>query len=252
LGVDVKQLSQRFGNRLITEEDIRNAAGAGTQVAPPAAAGVPLTRMREAIAQRTQRSKQEVPHFYLMGDVDMTAALHARRSGVAKCSLTILVARACALALREMPEANITFENRQLHVRNTIDLGVAVSVPGGLFVPVIRRADSRELAEMDAWLSETKGRLEKGKFRPTDFGERSLTISNLGMHQVDRFIAIIDQPDAAMLAVGAVEERAVVRDGAVVVRPMCTLTLSVDHRALDGVDGAKLLNLIRKNLAAAA
>jgi pyruvate dehydrogenase E2 component (dihydrolipoamide acetyltransferase) len=244
LGVDVKRLARTHGDRMITENDVTAAAGGSGA----AGAVVPLTKMRETIALRTQRSKQTVPHFYLMAEVNMTRALSLRGKVEPKCSLTVIIAQACAQALRTMPDANISFTERGLHRRTAFDIGIAVSVDGGLLVPVIRDAATRSLPDMDSWLKETRQRIGQGKSRQADFGERSLTISNLGMHAVDRFIAIIDTPDPVMLAVGAVQDRAVVESGAVVVRPMCTLTLSVDHRVLDGVDGAKLLNLIRQNL----
>jgi pyruvate dehydrogenase E2 component (dihydrolipoamide acetyltransferase) len=178
----------------------------------------------------------------------MTRAIGLRSQTEPKCSLTVIIARACAKALQASPEANVSFTEKGLARRATADIGIAVSVEGGLLVPVIRDAANRSLSDMDGWLKETRQRIGQGKSRQADFGERSLTISNLGMHAVDRFIAIIDIPDPVMLAVGAIQDRAVVEDGAVVVRPMCTFTLSVDHRVLDGVAGAKLLNLIRQNL----
>jgi len=244
LRVDLKRLATAHAGRMITEDDIRAAAGDPS----PTGTVVPLTKMRETIAMRTLRSKQTVPHFYLMAEVNMTQVMSLRGKVEPKCSVTVIIAQACAKALQTMPDANVSFTEQGQHRRTSFDIGIAVSVDGGLLVPVIRNAATRSLPDMDAWLKETRQRIGQGKSRQTDFGERSLTISNLGMHAVDRFIAIIDTPDPVMLAVGAVQDRAVVENGKVVVRPMCTLTLSVDHRVLDGVDGAKLLGLIRQNL----
>lgn len=254
LGLDVAAIADRLGGRMVSERDIRAAAeevrgqSEGDGGKPSDGSWTAFTPMRQAIAEKTQRSKQEVPHFYLMADVDMTQAIRLRSASHAKPSFTALIAKACAGALQEMPEANIRYEKGGLRRRDTIDIGVAAAVDGGVATVVVPKADSLSLLDIDARLKAIRKRLEAGKFRPSDLGERSLTVSNLGMHAVDAFVAVIDPPDAAILAAGAIADRVVARDGKAAVRPICSLTLSVDHRVLDGVSAARLLNLIRSRL----
>jgi len=235
---------------MITEKDVRAAAGEAKRErgAPTEPGWSGLSPMRRAVAERTQRSKREIPHFYLMSDTDMTEALRLRGSLDPKPSVTVLIAKACACALEAMPEANVRFERNGLLRRETIDIGVTASVGDGVATVVLPEADALSLQEMDKRLKAIRDRLDAGKFRPSDLGERSLTVSNLGMHAVDAFVAVIDPPDPAILSVGAIQDRVVARGGEPAVRPMCALTLSVDHRALDGVAAGRFLNLIRKHL----
>lgn len=240
---------------MITVRDLPAETGAP----PPATAVdhdelIPLSRLRQTTALRTQASKQQVPHFYLMVDADMTQAnalrvyctgtLHWERPP----TYTDLLIRAAALAIEAMPEVNRSYTDHGLLVRRSVGVGVAVATDAGLLVPVLAEANRRTLAQTSAELRGMAERARSGRLRQADMGEKSIVISNLGMFDVDAFIAIIDMPDPMILAVGRVAERFVPINGQPVVRPMCTLTLSVDHRALDGAVAARLLGRIKDNL----
>jgi pyruvate dehydrogenase E2 component (dihydrolipoamide acetyltransferase) len=189
-----------------------------------------------------------------MADVDMRAAnqlrVHCRqRLGWPKApTYTDLLLRACACALVDMPAVNVIYTDSGLVQRDTIHIGVAVSSDDGLLAPVIAGVDRLSLRQTSAALSDVAARARTGRLKPADTGDKSMVISNLGMFAVDTFIAIIDQPDPMILAVGRVADRVVPFNGAPAIRPMCTLTLSVDHRALDGVQGAQFLERIKAHL----
>lgn len=212
------------------------------------------SKLRQTIATRTQESKQIVPHFYLLMDVDMSQANRLR----AYCrdqnewekapTYTDLLLRACALALADLPAANRSYRQGSIKKHQHINIGVAISIDEGLVVPVITNADQLSLYATSAALRDVSQRARAGRLKASDVGEKSMVISNLGMYSVDAFIAIIDMPDPMILAVGRVADRVVPIAGQVVVRPMCTLTLSVDHRALDGVDGARFLERVKSRL----
>ncbi|MCC6802856.1 MAG: 2-oxo acid dehydrogenase subunit E2 [Anaerolineae bacterium] len=222
-------------------------------VVPAPAASAP-SRLRQIIAQRTQQSKQTIPHFYLMADVDMTEVdrlrAHCREHlGWEKApTYTDILLRACACALRDMPAVNVTYTDSGLAQRSAVHIGVAVSSDDGLFVPVVPNVDRLSLREASQALRDTAQRARVGRLKPGDTGDKSMVVSNLGMYPVDAFIAIIDQPDPMILAVGRVADRIVPVGGQAVIRPMCTLTLSVDHRALDGAQAAQFLGRIKEHL----
>lgn len=258
LGVDLATLSGTGVDGLITVEDVQ-AAAPSTAPAPapgPVSAEAnlevrPLTKLRQAIAARTQASKQTVPHIYLMAEVDMTQAQQLR----AYCHQTLgwerpptytdIMVRACALALAAMPQVNVFYTEEGLAQRQTVDIGVAVDVAGGLIVPVLPRADRLSLGETSAQIHDLARRARQGRLREADLAQKSMVVSNLGMYGVDAFVAIIDMPDPMILAVGQVVERIVPLNGQPAIRAMCTLTLSVDHRALDGVPGAQFLARVK-------
>jgi pyruvate dehydrogenase E2 component (dihydrolipoamide acetyltransferase) len=250
LGVALAGLTGTGVDGLITARDVEAAADSATP--QPSAAGVqPLSKLRQTIARRMQTSKQTAPHFYLTAETDMTQAQQLR----AYCRQTLgwersptytdLIVRACVVALVAMPDCNITYTEAGLAPRPTIDIGVAVSVAGGLIVPVLPGADRLSLAETSAQIRDLGERARQGRLRPADMGAKSMVVSNLGMTGVDSFTAIIDPPDPMILAVGRVAERIVPLNGQPVIRPMCTLTLSADHRAFDGVQGAQFLMRVK-------
>jgi pyruvate dehydrogenase E2 component (dihydrolipoamide acetyltransferase) len=201
-----------------------------------------------------QASKREVPHFYLLVDVDMGEAtkLRGHCTRVLRWerppSFTDLVAGACARALTVVPEANVSFRDGGLAERSVANVGIAVSVENGLVVPVLRDAAGLDLRRLSASARVLVERAREGRLRETDVDGRSLVVSNLGMHGVDAFVAIVDMPDPMILAVGRIADRCVVIDGVPAVRPTCTLTLSVDHRAFDGVLGARFLETVKEVL----
>ncbi len=210
-----------------------------------------LSKLRETVAARMQASKQTIPHFYLMVDVDMTQAQNLR----AYCPQTLnwerpptytdLMVRACALALRALPAFNVSYSDQGMVQHGAVNIGVAVNTDEGLIVPVLPNADHLNLRDTSQQVREMAERARRGRLNPGDLREKSMVISNLGMYGVDAFVAIIDLPDPMILAVGQIAERAVPVNGQVVIRPMCTLTLSVDHRALDGVQGAQFLTRVK-------
>jgi pyruvate dehydrogenase E2 component (dihydrolipoamide acetyltransferase) len=215
---------------------------------------VPASKSRRVTAARMLQSKQTVPHFYLMVDVDMTQVITLRNYCTEKLgwerppTYTDVLIRACAVALAKLPEVNRSYSERGIITRSRIAIGVAVNTNDGLVVPVIPDADRMTLRETSTLLREMAARAREGRLRTGDMGAKSLVISNLGTYQIDAFIAIIDLPDPMILAVGRVAEHAVPVDGQVVIRPMCTLSLSVDHRALDGVQGAQYLEQVKEQL----
>jgi pyruvate dehydrogenase E2 component (dihydrolipoamide acetyltransferase) len=253
--------------------DLRSIAGAGhdgmihardieTATAPDSVGAfnietdniVPASKSRRVTAARMLQSKQTVPHFYLMVDVDMTQVITLRNYCTEKLgwerppTYTDVLIRACAVALAKLPEVNRSYSERGIITRSRIAIGVAVNTNDGLVVPVIPDADRMTLRETSTLLRELAVRAREGRLRSGDMSAKSLVISNLGAHQVDAFIAIIDPPDPIILAVGRVAEHAVPVDGQVVIRPMCTLSLSVDHRVLDGVQGARYLEQVKEQL----
>jgi pyruvate dehydrogenase E2 component (dihydrolipoamide acetyltransferase) len=247
LGVDLTGLVGTGIDGLITAEDVQ-AAAESAQVTPAAR---PLSKPRQAIARRMTASKQTVPHFYLMADVDMTQAqrlrTHCRQTlGWERVpTYTDILVRACALALAALPEVNLVYSDEGLIERQTVDIGVAVGTEGGLIVPVVSRADGLSLRETSERIHGLAERARQGRMREGDLSPKSMVVSNLGMQGVDAFIAIIDPPAPMILAVGRVADRVVPVGGQPAIRPMATLTLSVDHRALDGIQGARFLMRVR-------
>jgi pyruvate dehydrogenase E2 component (dihydrolipoamide acetyltransferase) len=255
-GVDLRGLTGTGVAGMIVASDVGAvvAATAPAETALPAADTLPLTKLRRTIAARTLESKQTVPHFYLMVDVHMGPVNDLRRYCREKLgwerppTYTDVLIRACALALVDMPEANRSYSDSSLIIRQRVNIGVAVSTGDGLVAPVIPNADQLNLRGTSAALRDLAGRAREGRLRPGDMGEKSMVISNLGMYAVDAFIAIIDLPDPMILAVGRVTDRVVPVNDQVVVQPMCTLSLSVDHRVLDGVQAAQFLERVKDRL----
>jgi pyruvate dehydrogenase E2 component (dihydrolipoamide acetyltransferase) len=239
---------------LITAKDVQRGV---TALAAPASrdpvptAHAPDSKMRRAIAMRTQASQQTVPHFYLVVDADMTEAQRLRVNCREQLNweraptYTDLIVRACALAVSILPEVNVAYTDAGLTRRASVDIGVAVSVDDGLRVPVLEECDRLSLRQISSDVRRLAEQARLGRLPLTSEPHKSLVVSNLGMHGVDAFAAIIDMPDPMILAVGRVAERVIPINGQPMVRPMCTLVLSVDHRALDGVQGARFLTQVK-------
>ena len=220
---------------------------------------IPLSMMRKTIARRLVESKRNVPHFYLTVDVDVDA-LGKFREGInqnadkeqPKISFNDLVVKATALALKKNPEAHrfYTDEGYQSHQR--VDMGIAVGLPDGLITPVIKGADGKSILDIAKEIRSLAERAKQKKLDPSEYQGATFSVSNLGMYGIREFSAIINPPESGILAVGSIEKRAVVveQEGkdTVTVRKMMTLTLSCDHRVIDGVLGAKLLGDIKKAL----
>lgn len=227
------------------------AAAAATSLAGrPASRRVPHTGMRRAIARRLTESKQHVPHFYLTLDCRMDALLalraQANQGGTVKLSVNDFIVRAAALALREVPEVNASWHDDAVEYHAGADISVAVATDGGLVTPIVRDADVKPLSAIAGEIVELAGRAKINRLKPEEFTGGSLTVSNLGMYGISQFAAIINPPQAAILAVGAAEKRPVVdSDGQLAAATVMTVTLSADHRVVDGAVGARWLAAFR-------
>jgi len=214
----------------------------------------PLSSMRRTIASRLQASKREAPHFRAVVDVDVDALLERRmainaglRDG--RVSLTELLVKACGLALVEVPELNIQFDGETVHRFADADVAVAVAVDDGLITPIIRAANRKSLMDIAGEFADLSTRAKEGRLRAEEFQGGTFSISNLGMFGVRQFDAIINPPQAAILAVGTVEKRMVVREDRPAVASVMTLSLSSDHRVIDGVTAARFLGVLKSLLA---
>jgi pyruvate dehydrogenase E2 component (dihydrolipoamide acetyltransferase) len=214
----------------------------------------PLSTMRKVIATRLVQSKAPVPHFYLAIEVNMQRARELRESAnlldaELKLSYNDIILKACAAALRQNPEVNASFQGESIRYHHRIHLGIAVAIDGGgLITPVLRNADTKSLAEIAAESKDLITRARTRKLLPEEYAGSTFSISNLGMMGIDEFSAVINPPEGAILAVGAVAEKAVVVDGKVEAGLRCRLTLSCDHRVVDGATGAKFLQSLKQIL----
>ena len=207
---------------------------------------VPLSRIRKVTARRLAESMRTAPHFYLTRVVDVEDLLAFRATlnaalAPAKVSVNDLIVKACATALRANPVLNVSFTEEHLLVHKRVNIGVAVALEEGLVVPVIRDADRKSVSQLGAETRELAGRAREQRLTPQEMSGGTFTVSNLGMFGVDAFTAVINPPEAAILAVGATRKDVVFRDGEVIPRDRLTLTLSIDHRACDGATGAAFL-----------
>ncbi len=251
LGIDISRLKGTGVDGLITVEDVEAAS---PKISNSEDELQPFSKLRRTVAIRMAASKQQVPHFYLMVDVDMTEAQRLRAYCLDKlgweksATYTDIITRACALALASLPSVNVIFTETGIRQRDTVDVGIAVAVEDGLIAPVLPSTDRLSLKEISDQIKEVVQRTHAGRLRDSDLIQKSMVVSNLGMYDVDAFIAIIDMPDPMILAVGRVAERVIALQGQAAIRPMCTLTLSLDHRVLDGVMGARFLKLVKDYL----
>jgi pyruvate dehydrogenase E2 component (dihydrolipoamide acetyltransferase) len=214
---------------------------------------VPLTPMRKVIAQRLQESKTFIPHFYCTQEIaaDRLVALRAElAAGGLKLSFNDFIMRATALSLREHPVVNSGFNTvtNSIIRFKTIDISVAVSLPTGLITPIVRHADFKNLGQLSQEVKSLAARARDGKLSREEYVGGSFTVSNLGMYGVSEFVAIINPPQAAILAIGGIEDKPVIKEGQIVPGKTLKLTLSGDHRVLDGTDGAKFLKTLQKYL----
>jgi len=216
---------------------------------------VPHSTMRKVIARRLGESKATIPHFYASRDVELDALLKLRAElnakspkegpGAFKLSVNDLVIKAAALALRRLPSVNASWTDEGMVLYDDVDISVAVAVPDGLITPIIRKADLKGLAAISNEMKDLAARARAGKLTPEEFQGGSFSISNMGMMGVKDFAAIINPPQAAILAVSAAEQRPVVKDGALAIATVMTVTLSVDHRVIDGALAAEWLGVFK-------
>ena len=210
---------------------------------------IPVSQMRKVIARRLGESKFSAPHFYLTIAVDMEQAMSARKSlneiSPTRISYNDLVVKACAFALKQHPAINSSWLGDSIRQNGNINIGVAVAVTDGLLVPVIKHADKKSLSQINAEVRELAGKAKDKKLQPDQMQGNTFTISNLGMFDIEEFTAIINPPDACILAVGSIVEKAVVKDGQVVPGHRMRMTLSCDHRVVDGATGAQFLKTVK-------
>lgn len=273
-GVDISEISGSGPHGRIVKRDVEAAmeggaakktdadVATGQAQAPAAAATAPaygphddipyreerLSGMRKTIAKRLTESKTTVPHFYLTVECELDNLLAQRKdlnakladSGV-KLSVNDFIIRATALALKKVPAANVQYAGDKMYWYERADISVAVAVEGGLVTPVVRGADQKGLAEISGDVKELAGKAREGKLMPEEYAGGTISISNLGMYGIKEFSAVINPPQGAILAIGAGEQRPVVKDGALAVATVMSVTMSCDHRAIDGAVGAEFL-----------
>lgn len=261
-GVDLAMVKGSGDHGRIVKRDIDSFNPAihtspqpGLTAAPAVPAGVesfvdtPVSQMRKVIASRLSESKNSAPHFYVTMDIDMDNAIAARKamnaSGEVKISFNDLVVKACALALKKHPVINSSWMGDFIRTNHHVHIGVAVAIEDGLLVPVLRHADQMPLAAISANVKDLAGRAKDKKLQPSDWEGNTFTISNLGMFGVEQFTAIVNPPDAGILAVGGIKQVPVVKDGQVVPGNVMKVTLSLDHRAADGAGGAAFLQSVK-------
>ena len=256
-GVELAAIQGTGPDGRIVAEDVERAAAAPPAAARPAAAvptgeveRVPLTSLRKTIARRLTEA-WTAPAFQISMSADMTRALAIRAQLVelagdgVKPTISDLLTKVCAAALMRHREVNATFAGDAIELHPSANVGIAVASEKGLVVPVIKAAERLTIPELAAARADVVARARGGKLQQPDLEGGTFTISNLGMYGVEQFVAVLNPPEAAILAVGAVEERAVPVDGAVAVRPLMTLTLTCDHRALDGATAADFLRTVK-------
>ncbi len=266
-GIDLHSILGTGPEGRITKRDVldtlsgkkANLMISSSFVATRSDSSVSLNGMRKTIAKRLTESKQNLPHFYLNVDVhadalesfrsDLLAFQKSHNPDVAdKVSLNDILVKAVAISLRLHPKVNASFLGDSITEFGRVDIGIAVSLDGGLLTPVVRNADQKSILEISKEIKSLAKKARERKLKPEEFSNGTFTISNLGMYGISRFTAIINEPEAAILAVGSVEDKPVIRNGAVVPGRVLSLTLSCDHRAIDGAVGAEFLKTLKSLL----
>lgn len=259
-GIELGSLSGSGPQGRIVKRDVEAAlpaaAPAITPLQPAAAPAetvrVPLSRLRETIGRRMTAAKQQLPHFYVTSDLDaapmmdLRRQLNSRMPEDGKFSVNDFLVKASAMALREFPNLNASLDGGEIVRHGHIHVGVAVALDDGLMTVVAKDVDSKPIRQLSSELRDLVARARDGKVRPGDIEGSTFTISNLGMFQVDHFIAIINPPEAAILAVGSVRDEAVVVNGQIVPGKRLQVTLSADHRVTDGAEVARWLQVFRQ------
>ena len=277
-GLDIGQIAGSGPNGRIVKADVDAALSRGPAPAPvatvpaPAAAprpvapvaitaphtAVPNSSIRKVIARRLAESKATIPHFYVSSDVEIDALLKIRADlnarspkdgpGAFKLSVNDLVIKATAVTLRRFPNVNAMWTEDAILQLHDVDISVAVSIPDGLITPIVKNADIKGLAAISTEMKDLAARAKTGKLKPEEFQGGGFSISNMGMYGVRDFAAIINPPQAGILAVSAGEQRPVVKNGALAIATVMTLTLSVDHRVIDGALAAEFLQALKRNI----
>ena len=264
-GLDLAKIQGSGDHGRITKSDVENYKGApeaapakgGAAAAPvlPQVVGkesfedIPVSQMRKTIAKRLAESKFSAPHFYLTMEINMDKAIEARKSineiSAVKISFNDMVLKATAVALRQHPDVNVSWLGDKMRKNYHVHIGVAVAVKDGLLVPGVRFADSKSLSHIATEVKSLAQRAHDKKLQPADWEGSTFTISNLGMFGIEEFTAIINPPDACILAVGGIKETAIVKNGQLAVGNVMKVTLSCDHRAVDGAVGSAFLKTLK-------
>ncbi len=270
-GININQVQGSGDGGRIVKRDVENFVPSQKPASEPAAAQeasapvvlptvvgeesfeeVRVSQMRKTIAKRLAQSKFTAPHFYLTMEINMDRAIEARKSmnevSPVKISFNDLVIKAAAVALRKHPMANASWLEDKIRINHHVHIGVAVAVDEGLLVPVVRFADSKTLSHLSAEVKDLGGKAKSKKLQPEEMTGNTFTISNLGMFGIDEFTAIINPPDACIMAVGGIKETAVVKDGQLTVGNIMKVTLSCDHRVVDGAVGSAFLQTFKSLL----
>ncbi len=255
-GVDIGRVKgSGTGGRIVRRdvEDFSPTTPKRIVVSSGESKDVPLSMMRESIAKRLSQSSVEAPHFYLTVEVNMENAIAFRESlnnydDQNKISFNDIIVKACAAALQEYPEVNATFMKDKIRIFGDVHIGVAVAIDDGLITPVIRDVDKKGLRDISAETKDLAARGRDRKLKPEEYSGSTFTVSNLGMFGVDEFTAIINPPEAAILAVGAIVAKPVVESGQIVIGQRMRMTLSSDHRVVDGALAAKFMETLKKIL----
>jgi pyruvate dehydrogenase E2 component (dihydrolipoamide acetyltransferase) len=265
-GIDLHGVSGSGDGGRITKQDVDNYKPAAKQeaavstkgTAPASPAGqvsfeeVPVSQMRKVIAKRLAESKFTAPHFYLTMVIDMDKAVESRgrlnETSKVKISFNDFVLKACAMALKQHPAVNSSWLGDKIRINHHINIGVAVAVEEGLLVPVVRFADTKSLSQIAVEVKDFAQKAKDKKLQPSDWEGNTFTISNLGMFGIDEFTAIINPPDACILAIGGISQVPVVKNGAVVPGNIMKVTLSCDHRVVDGAKGSAFLQTLKSLL----
>ena len=251
-GIDINRVSGSGDGGRIVKRDVESFSSFGPSAANAVEnfQDVEVSQMRKVIARRLAESKFSAPHFYLTMKIDMDAMMDARDSinsvSKIKISFNDLVIKAVAIGLKEHPQVNAAWMGDYVRYNQHVHIGVAVAVPDGLLVPVVRFADTKRLGEISSEVKDFVLRANDKKLQPKDWEGNTFTISNLGMFGIDEFTAIINPPDSCIMAVGGIEEIPVVKNGQIVPGNVMKVTLSCDHRVVDGASGAKFLKTFKK------
>jgi pyruvate dehydrogenase E2 component (dihydrolipoyllysine-residue acetyltransferase) len=273
-GVDLRSLSGSGPGGRIVKRDIEAAMSqpqAAAEAAPAAKTGAvvkfparqagtneasqyvdePISEMRRIIAKRLVTSLGPIPHFFLTTEIEMDRAAEMRRNindldPDLKLSINDVIIKVAAAALVAHPQVNASFQDKTIRYYERADVGVAVAIEDGLITPVIRSADQKSLSEIASEVRDLADRARKRKLKPEEYTGASFSISNLGMFGIDEFTAVINPPEGAILAVGAMTPKPVVRDNEIVIRQLMRVTMSCDHRVIDGATGAKFLQTVKK------
>ena len=250
---DVEDLVAGQADTAKTAEAGQRSAAQQSPAEPSAYRDVPASEMRRTIAKRLVTSLGPIPHFFLTTEIEMDRAAEMRAAINAldpelKISVNDIIIKVAAVALKQHPQVNASFQDKVVRYYEHADIGVAVAIEDGLITPIVRAADQKSLSQISSEIRDLAERARNRKLKPEEFMGATFSISNLGMFGIDEFTAVINPPEGAILAVGAMAPKPVVRDDEIVIRKMMRVTMSCDHRVIDGATGAKFLQTFKKIL----